>query len=69
MVAKMVSWRRSFEQLMHSDDFCCHVFVTTRVASWTIDSLLSAPRRPKLSTARVVSLYLRSTKDTCVERA
>ena len=38
-------------------------------ASWSMELLLSTPRRSKLSTAKVVSLWLRSSNDTCSGQA
>ena len=38
-------------------------------ASWSMKLLPSTPRRPKLSTAKVASLWLCSSKDACPGRA
>ena len=42
---------------------------TTRAASWSMKLLPSTPRRRKLSIAKVASLWLCSSKDTCPGRA
>ena len=42
---------------------------TMLAATWSIRSLPSFPRGPTLSTAKVASSSLRSSKDTCLRRA
>ena len=41
----------------------------TIAASWSMNLLPSTPRHPKLATAKAISLWVRSSNDTCPRRA
>ena len=67
-VTETIRKRRSFNTLFLDMD-PPSLPPTTLTASWSIKRLPSTPRCPKLSSAKVVSLWLHSSKDTCPGRA
>ena len=64
-----IIWKRCFLHTPFLDKDPPSIPPTMLAVNWSISPLSSFPMRPKLSTARVTSLWLRSSKDTCPTRS